>query len=406
MADMPNPHRAHPGAYVQDHTPAQFGCTICHRGQGQAVVFAEAKGAGYFWDYPLLPPELTPSSCGVCHTPSEISTQGGDMLGLGEQLFHEKGCQGCHQLNGRGGNLGPALDNEGLKVPHQLPMAHVEGPHTLPQWLIEHFNDPQVVVTGSQMRNPGLSFEETMALTAYMLSLQQRDLPRSYISPAFHATLAEQTQPSDLTGEQLYGRFCATCHADGRFGRYDKFYKKFMPAIGNAPFLAVADSEFIVSAIRNGRPGTLMPAWDAGSGGLSDGEISRIINYLRTEYSEDELALPSLPTNIDLDSGDWQRGADQYRRLCIGCHGPAGAGRVAPAIANSEFQKSAQAGFVFRTIAFGRRNTAMPAFRGEENGGLSDEDILDLVGYVRSLSHTSAKSVASAGTTVHSEHKP
>ena len=406
MTDVPNPYRVHPGDILRDHPPAQFGCTICHRGQGHAVVFAEAKADGYFWDYPMLPREFTQSSCGLCHTPAEVASQGGQVLKAGETLFHAKGCAGCHQLSGRGGNLGPALDNEGLKVAHQLPMAHVEGSHTLPQWLVEHFGDPQDIVAGSQMRNPGLSHDEITALTVYMLSLQQRDLPRSYLSPAFHASLAEQARPTTLTGEELYQRFCGTCHGDGRFGRYDKFYQMFFPAVRNAAFLAVADSEFVATTIRKGRPGTLMPAWGPGSGGLTADEIGRITGYLFDSYASAELESPSVPETVDLNSGDWERGAGHFRRLCIGCHGAAGSGGVAPALANAEFQALADAPFLFRTISYGRRNTAMPAFRATHAGGLPDAEILDLVAYVRSLGGIAGKPVAGNDTSALEEQMP
>jgi len=394
MSDVGNPYSVHPGDLLRDHPPAQYGCTVCHRGQGLAVVFAEVKGDGYFWDYPMLPTEFTQSSCGLCHTPQEVAQLGGEVLAEGERLFYSKGCLGCHQLNSRGGNMGPALDNEGLKVPHQLPMADVEGPHTLPQWLVEHFDSPQTIVAGSQMRNSGLSYEETIALTTFVLSLQERDLPRSYLSPAFHASLAERAGPSSLTGEELYGHLCSTCHGTGRFGSYDKFYRQFMPAVRNPAFLTVADPEFIVATINRGRPGTLMPAWGQESGGLSGTEIDRVAQYLRDGNTE---AAPSgLTTTADLTSGNFERGSAYFKRLCVGCHGASGVGGLAPALANREFQAIVGAEFLYSTIALGRRNTAMPSFRADATGGLSDNDIIDLIAYLKSLGASAGASVAQA----------
>lgn len=396
MTDVGNPYSVHPGDYLRDHPPAQYGCTVCHRGQGLAVVFAEVKAAGYFWDYPMLPIEFTQSSCGLCHTPQEVVPRGGDVLAVGQRLFYTKGCLGCHQLNSRGGNMGPALDNEGLKVPHQLPMAAVEGPHTLPQWLVEHFNSPQAVVAGSQMPNPGLSYDETIAMTTFMLSLQERDLPRSYLSPAFFESLAERARPSSLTGEELYGRFCSTCHGTGRFGSYDKFYRIFMPAVRNPAFHEVADSAFIAATINLGRPGTLMPAWEQESGGLSNAEIARIAQYLREGTTNTK---PSgVATNADLTSGESEIGAEYFKRLCVGCHGAGGVGRLAPALANREFQARAGVEFLFRTIASGRRNTAMPAFLASAGGGLSNEAVIHLIAYIKSLGTSAEAPTASAET--------
>lgn len=394
MTDVPNPFRVHPGEYVQMHPVERFGCTICHRGQGAAVVFAEAKAEGFHWDYPLLPRELTQSSCALCHTPNEVEGVGGERLALGARLFELKGCYSCHKLAGRGGNMGLALDREGLKVKGQLPMTYVDGPHTVPQWLIEHFADPQRIVAGSLMRNPGLSYDETLALTTYMLSLQERDLPRSFISPALNASLAERAEPSNLTGEQLYNRYCSNCHDLGTFGRFDKTYNKFMPAIRGASFLAVADSAFLAANIRNGRPGTLMPGWGIGAGGLSETEIGRVISFLKSAPPGRLVPATELPASLDLSRGNAQRGSRDYARLCVGCHGPGGIGNYAPALANTVFQSTADAAFIYRTISYGRIDAAMPAFRRPGKGGLTDAQIEDLVAYVQSLGHRTGSGIA------------
>lgn len=385
MTDVPNPHKVHPGEYLQIHPVERFGCTVCHRGQGAAVVFAEAKADGYHWDYPLLPPELTQASCALCHTPQEVDGVGGERLAAGARLFAEKGCYSCHKIGGRGGNMGAVLDREGLKVKGQLPMAGVEGPHTVPQWLIEHFADPQKIVAGSLMRNPGLSYDETLALTTYMLSLQERDLPRSYVTPALNASMAERGKPSDLTGEELYNRYCSNCHDRGTYGRFDKAYNKFMPAIRGASLIAVADSAFLAANIRDGRPGTMMSGWGTGAGGLSEAEIGRIISYLKSAPHGQHKPLTDIPALLDLSSGDAQRGSRVFARLCAGCHGPGGIGSYAPALANPVFQTTADPAFIYRTISYGRIDAAMPAFRQPGRGGLSDAQIVDLIAYVRSL---------------------
>ena len=47
--------------------------------------------------------------------------------------------------------------------------------------------------------------------------------------------------------------------------------------------------------------------------------------------------------------------------------------------------QSASDDFLARTILFGRPDTPMPAFRREGAQGLSDEEVRDLIAYVRSL---------------------
>ena len=385
MADQPQPFRTHSGDHLQHHPPETFGCTICHRGQGRAVVFKEAKAVDYHWDYPLLPLEYTQASCGVCHAAGEVASIGGETYAEGRQLYVDKGCASCHKLDGRGGSLGPALDGEGLKVRGQLPMAHVEGPHTLPQWLAEHFEDPQRVVAGSQMPPPRLSRDESQALTVYMLSLQNRDLPGTYLSPTKHLELYEQAHPDPQSGEQLFNRYCSRCHDTGRYGRYDPFFNKFMPAVRGESLVATASRDYLAKNIRHGRPGTLMPAWSADSGGLSEEEIGRLVDYLLVDAPPAGDTLAKTWDGSFTAHGDPQRGGSLFTKQCVGCHGSGGKGDLAPALASPAFRKAASDGFLYVTIAMGRKNTAMPGFLGTRTAGLSNTDIIDLVAYVRSL---------------------
>lgn len=399
MTDAKLPFRTHPGDYLIHHPPDKFGCTVCHRGQGRALVFEEAKAVGYHWDYPLLPANLTQSSCGLCHTDEEIANAGGEKYAMGRALFDSKGCVACHKLNGRGGSLGPGLDGVGLKVRAQLPMASVEGDHTLPQWLLEHFENPQRVVANSLMRPPQLSPEENEALTIYMLSLQDRDLPKSYLSAHKHREFYDQRFPQPQSGEELFNQYCAVCHDTGEYGRYDKFYKKFIPAIRGSSLIQTASAEYIDQNIRRGRPGTLMAPWNTETSGLSGEDLSKITEYLRSapvpngERLAPELERIATDSNFEA-TGGVSRGFDLFRRHCVGCHGPVGEGQLGPAINNPVFQQTATDGFLFVTIAAGRRNTAMPGFLNEGQGGLTEEDISCLVAYVRSLGAEPTSQVA------------
>src|SRR5262249_42579404 len=141
-----------------------------------------AKATDVHWDYPLLPARLTAASCGACHAPdSPLMAKHAPSLAEGRRLFLDRGCQSCHKLRGVGGQLGPALHGIGSKIKHQLPMAHVEGQHTLANWRAQHFDRPQVVVPGSQMRPPRLTPGENQALTTYMLSLRKTGHPQEYV---------------------------------------------------------------------------------------------------------------------------------------------------------------------------------------------------------------------------------
>ena len=66
---VPKVFRAHP---VTPHTltpnkGGQWGCVVCHRGQGRATEVSEAHLTTLAWERPLLPIRYIQASCGACH---------------------------------------------------------------------------------------------------------------------------------------------------------------------------------------------------------------------------------------------------------------------------------------------------------------------------------------------------
>jgi cytochrome c oxidase cbb3-type subunit 3 len=218
-----------------------------------------------------------------------------------------------------------------------------------------------------------------------MLSLQNRDLPGTYLSPTKHLELYEQAHPDPQSGEQLFNRYCSRCHDTGTYGRYDPFFNKFMPAVRGESLVATASRDYLAKNIHHGRPGTLMPAWSADSGGLSEEEIGRLVDYLLVDAPPAGDSLAKTWDGSFTVQGNPQRGGVLFAKQCTGCHGAGGKGDLAPALASPAFRKAASDGFLYVTIAMGRKNTAMPGFLGTQTAGLSDTDIIDLVAYVRSL---------------------
>jgi mono/diheme cytochrome c family protein len=379
MAQAPQPYRQHPGDYLSDHPVEKYGCTVCHQGQGAATNFHEAKATDVFWDYPLLPVALTQASCGSCHAAgSEPMRLHAPQLARGRDLFLDRGCLSCHKLDGVGGQLGPALDGEGSKIKHQLPMAHVEGEKTLANWLAQHFDDPQHLVTGSQMRPPRLTPSENQALTTYMLSLRGRDLPQSYVPSDRITELSNRINHPELDGPRLYALYCVNCHGDGTFSTWDKFFNRFVPAVRGPGLRAIADEAYVRSAIETGRPGTLMPAWNRNAGGLSEAQVSALVSYLRQGDGPPPQSIVKRPT----PPGDMDRGALLYIQNCAGCHA---SNELAPNLKNPAFQAAASDEFLAATIRNGRLDTAMPAFQRPGPSGLSDQEIGDLIAFIRAM---------------------
>jgi len=379
MTDVPQPYRVHPGDILQNHPADRFGCTVCHQGQGPATTFRDAKADDVFWDYPLLTAELTQSSCFSCHDPARLPADQVPLLLAGMKLYDEKSCGSCHRLNGRGGTLGPALDDEGSKTRHQLTMVSLQPPHTTWRWHEAHFRDPGGVVPASQMKNPTVTEREALALTVYMLALRQRDVPESYLAPDKIEQKFRSLHPVPLQGEQLYRQYCFACHGNGTYGRWDKTFNRFIPAIRGASLIATAAPAYWEANITKGRPGTQMPAWGPQAGGLQPAEVTALIDYLRAGAP----SRPALEPAVTM--GDRDRGLRLFAQNCAGCHGIGGRGGFAPELANPTFQQAATDEFIVTTIRHGRQGTAMPSFQRPGFSGLRDAEIADLLAYVRSL---------------------
>lgn len=376
MTDVRQPFRVHPGDVLLHHPVDRFGCTVCHHGQGAATNFRDAKAEDAYWDYPLLTAELTQSSCLACHDAKELPAEQVPLLLEGMRLYETKSCGSCHQLGGRGGIRGPALDNVGAKTRHQLTMANLQPPYTPWHWHQAHFREPASVVPGSEMKNPTVTEREALALTVYMLALWNRDVPESYLAPDKIAQKFHKLHPQPQPAEELYQQYCFACHGDGRYSRWDKIFNRFIPAIRGPSLAATATQEYLETNIAKGRPGTEMPNWEKQAGGLLVEEIAALAAYLRAGTAP----TPGMPS---LKPGDPERGSLLFTLNCAGCHGPAGLHGIAPALASATFQQSASDSFIVTTIRNGRRGTPMPAFQRPGAAGLTDSEIAALLAHIR-----------------------
>ncbi len=92
-----------------------------------------------------------------------------------------------------------------------------------------------------------------------------------------------------------------------------------------------------------------------------------------------------------------ERGAGLFQENCVACHGRNGEGVSAPALNDKAFLDGVTDGLVWSLIRSGVPGTAMPSW-GQANGGpLTDEDIRDLVAFIRGWQATA--SVAEAPRT-------
>lgn len=399
MTDVALPHRVHPGHILDKHPVDRFGCTVCHHGQGAAMTFVEAKADDVFWDYPLLPPDMTEATCGNCHDAAKLPADQIPLLTAGAKLYQQKSCGSCHKLNGRGGTLGPTLDNEGAKTKHQLIMTNLKPPHTTWDWQMAHFRDPGGIIDGSLMRNPTVTDREARALTVFMLSQWKRDVPESYLAPDKIEQKYRNLHPTPLTGEQVYQQYCTACHGNGTYTRWDKKFSRFVPAIRGATLVSTASREYLQANIEQGRPGTQMPAWGPHAGGLLPEEIASVLDYLRSG------AATSPAMTMSSVHGDANSGLTLFLRNCAGCHGMSGRGGIAPEIGNPVFQRAASDEFIVRTIRNGRLGTAMPAFQRAEAPALTDQEVADLLAFLRTFGEQKSKNALAQASPKGGKHE-
>ena len=102
MADAPQPFRTHPD--YQTHPVEQYGCTVCHGGQGMALTKRDAHGFVKHWERPLFPKPMMTASCLYCHEQVD-GLKGAERLVLAKQLFDRLGCIFFHSVNRGGGGV-------------------------------------------------------------------------------------------------------------------------------------------------------------------------------------------------------------------------------------------------------------------------------------------------------------
>jgi cytochrome c2 len=233
LEDVEQPWTTHPDLELfESHPLEDYGCTICHSGQGYAVSEFEGHGYGKHWQEPLLgsaiaseydpvnPPTLLEINCNFCHR-YERSTAGMDYINTGKTLVRDKGCKICHVVNGNGGRLGPDLTYVGDKHAEEFDFSNLATDQlSVFNWHVKHFKSPVTVVPTSIMPDLNLQTREELALSMLTMSWRDNgDLPRRFI-PGFE--LREEQTPEEIAKQERLlsgdGAFfvehsCFVCHS-------------------------------------------------------------------------------------------------------------------------------------------------------------------------------------------------
>ena len=131
-----------------------------------------------------------------------------------------------------------------------------------------------------------------------------------------------------------------------------------------------------------------MTAWKADAAGLTNEEIDKIVNYItmnRPEEKPGPFGFSGLETDV-------KHGMDLYKIRCAFCHsegGKGGKGFLGINLRNPVVQQ-ADPEFLAITVRDGREGTPMVPF-GMKGLKLENQDIADIVAYVRTLSKKNIK---------------
>jgi len=158
------PYATHPDRkfFLGTHPVERLGCTPCHQGQGVAVNSVEqAHGYVHHWLQPMFKGDNVQASCIQCH--ADVRTPQSEKIALGEKLFEQVGCVGCHLVDGYGDlpHIGPNLRRVAAKVDAD--------------WLVQWVRDPHKYRPRTKMPFFYFDEEQARAIAGYVLSSSQQE---------------------------------------------------------------------------------------------------------------------------------------------------------------------------------------------------------------------------------------
>src|SRR5712692_3076589 len=279
-ASVPQPFRVHPPV---PHPVKDWGCVICHRGQGAATEVAEAHKTTLAWEQPLLPMRYIQASCGVCHRDARPETP---QLNRGRQLMVALNCVGCHRLEDikRPTMLGPDLTNVGSKVSREWIYKWLKEPRTIID------SSGNVTVNGYEMeeepRMPQfrLNEQELRSLSAYLSSLRSKPVEPYKFDPRVVAAWEKRPDLVDQGEVRFRQMFCSTCHslAVTRAGETKLIGGDIGPELTKAG--SKVNPDWLVAWLRNPQaylPHSQMPRYQ-----WSDEDLYKVTHYIATKFTD------------------------------------------------------------------------------------------------------------------------
>ena len=362
---------AHPDV---GHDPLQYGCVVCHGGQGRATDKADAHGTAPHWPEPMLPQRYAYAGCGSCHT--HLAVPNLTQVARGRALFERNDCFACHSLDKRGGTLRPG-GAQGVAAPD---LSRVGGTGFDGRWYEKHLAHRAAAPDGPWRTGFG-------------------EIPAADLE-AMNVFLSSRVGAPGLVEAKavFHSLGCRGCHKIGgvggddgpdltREGEKDPQRLDYSRVPGDKTLANWLGEHFRAPA--QVMPGSQMPVL-----GLSNAQIDALTLYLlslrRSDYPEAFWPKDRIRAERFAEREFTADGATLFGTFCAACHGANGEGMrypgiaAFPAIGNPDFLAVASDRFLAATVTHGRPGRRMPAW-GEKEGGLRPSEIAAVVAHVRSL---------------------
>lgn len=371
------------------HDTNNFGCVVCHGGQGRATTTEDAHGNVEHWPEPMIPKAYSYAGCGSCHT--HLAVPNYAALQRGRALFERYDCLACHRMDGRGGTLRPGGAG-GLEGP-DLSAAGLHGYDS--EWYTEHLNHSKAAAQPAPATTKAIAPTNTIEVwrSAFgEVPPDELDALNVYLNSRVGA-------PGLVEGKALFHSLgCRGCHKVGGVGGDDG---PELTRVGQknpvlTPYANVTGPHTLDNWFKQHfrSPARVVAGSQMPQLGLNEEQIDQLTfymfslrrgNFAESLWPKDRLRAERLGSReFSID------GATIFGTFCAACHGPNGEGMryvgmsVFPAIGNPDFQRVASDEFITATVQRGRPGRRMPAW-GEKEGGLRPEEISAVVSYVRGM---------------------
>jgi cbb3-type cytochrome c oxidase subunit III len=362
------------------HDPAEYGCTVCHGGQGRATDKADAHGDVPFWPEPMIPIGFAHAGCGSCHTHLRVPNE--SELRHGAHLVAQFDCLACHRIDDRGGTIRPGAAG-GMEGP-DLSRVGLAGYDA--DWYAKHLTQHEQAADGPWNTSFGPIDESSLTTIAVYLA-------------------SRVAAPKLVEAKALFHSLgCRGCHKVGGIGGSDgpDLTLEGEKDPGRLDYTHVPGQPTLTNwlAAHFRHPAQVVPGSQMPILGLSDEQVDLLTFYMlslrRSNFPEAFWPQDRIRAERFGEREFATDGATLFGTFCAACHGANGEGlrypgtSPFPAIGNPDFLDLASDKLIAETIRQGRPGRRMPAW-GEAEGGLRPEEIDTLVSTIRRLGGTVVK---------------